>query len=1039
MLERRISDLLALFPRGMTQEQLVWRLRQGGLRPDPSSMLAALTRLTERGEIRRELNRWHLAYNLAAPETEAKQSAHASGLQYDGVLRSIQATLREAGDDENAVKELDEDRASVSWRAALSYYAATQRQDPRGNVERFPDQHGGSWQLIHMSGRWWTRACLTIPVASLPGPFRETLTRAAREGAASIGWPVSVFHGPTGATCLPGLLIPVTWKLKAELLEITPQAVSPSLNPVWLREVRRRTQWSEDALRDALTLGEEASGFEEVSERISHALARIGGGCLRPAVLASDMALGGDGLRNSAGFFLPDEATFTRAVAADLDRLAEWTPETRRGTALAEVFEPSSLATATTAVAEPLDLTDDQFAAAFNALSGPLTVIQGPPGTGKSQTIVSILCSALAQGQSVLFVARNHRAIDEVEQRLEVLLPDLPVLTRGRDADGVRDQGFTDALTSLLEGTTRTPDMLLAAEAARAALLPWMQNATAMRQAQRQRDALGVRLAELVERARAIKAALPEDQTRGELGLWIRMMTLLLRFRSKKLSLDVPLSDQSTLAQVEARIVQLRAEFDALPDTSQIETLPLIDPLRAICRDVTFPDVETQAAMRERKSELEFQPGGLRLAALNADDAQKIVRHRPIWAITSLSVPGRVPLIPKLFDLAVFDEASQCDIASALPVLARTKRAVVVGDPQQLTFIPGLGRAQEHALMDAAEMPRQGRAQWAQSINSLYDFTRRRVPANQVHLLRDQFRSAPEIVDYTNDAFYGGKLIARRSGEEFQPPDGYKPGVHWQDVKGAVQREDGGNINRAEAEWIVQRLVQLSKEAGFDGTVGVISPFNAQVGLIRRLVDAALDEPARRRLHLHVNTVDRWQGGEADFVLFSMVAGRSAPQSAISFLSRERRRFNVAISRARAVAVVVGDLEWARGCGIAHICTLADHATRPPRAPLELSESIWERRMAVALQGRGLAFTQQYAVGRRRLDFALFADNVKLDLEVDGRRWHTGADGNRKTSDRLRDREMISLGWKVRRFWVHELQSDMEGCLDTIERDIGRR
>ena len=48
------------------------------------------------------------------------------------------------------------------------------------------------------------------------------------------------------------------------------------------------------------------------------------------------------------------------------------------------------------------------------------------------------------------------------------------------------------------------------------------------------------------------------------------------------------------------------------------------------------------------------------------------------WAVTSLSARGRVPFEPGYFDLVVIDEASQCDIASALPLLYRAKRSVII-------------------------------------------------------------------------------------------------------------------------------------------------------------------------------------------------------------------------------------------------------------------------------------------------------------------------------------------------------------------------
>lgn len=93
--------------------------------------------------------------------------------------------------------------------------------------------------------------------------------------------------------------------------------------------------------------------------------------------------------------------------------------------------------------------------------------------------------------------------------------------------------------------------------------------------------------------------------------------------------------------------------------------------------------------------------------------------------------------------------------------------------------------------------------------------------------------------------------------------------------------------------------------------------------------------------------------------------------------------------------------------------------------------------MHAALRRRGLEAIPQYPVGSRYLDLALDPEGRKLDVEVDGRRWHANPDGERKSADHLRDRELIARGWKVRRFWVHELAADMENCIDIIERDLG--
>ena len=64
----------------------------------------------------------------------------------------------------------------------------------------------------------------------------------------------------------------------------------------------------------------------------------------------------------------------------------------------------------------------------------------------------------------------------------------------------------------------------------------------------------------------------------------------------------------------------------------------------------------------------------------------------------------------------VVDEASQCDIASILPLLYRSKRVVVIGDPKQLTHITPISRQQDLNLMQKYNID----LEWSYSVNSLY-------------------------------------------------------------------------------------------------------------------------------------------------------------------------------------------------------------------------------------------------------------------------------------------------------------------------------
>ena len=98
----------------------------------------------------------------------------------------------------------------------------------------------------------------------------------------------------------------------------------------------------------------------------------------------------------------------------------------------------------------PFAMSESQLSAARAALAGPLTVITGPPGTGKSQVIAAIMISAAAAGRSVLFAARQHRALDAVQERLEAATGDRPLLVRANDAGQAAGFIFGQAVQALL-------------------------------------------------------------------------------------------------------------------------------------------------------------------------------------------------------------------------------------------------------------------------------------------------------------------------------------------------------------------------------------------------------------------------------------------------------------------------------------------------------------------------------------------------------------------------------------------------------------
>ena len=1054
MFTETITRILELSPSGLTNEQLLWRLRRSGLRLRPEDILQTLAMLADTGVAGISASgRWRLAQFERPP---LGRSADASiftspGPTHAVTLRAVTALAApHAAGDVTGLAQSDptpEDapRADTDWRKLLAYYAATQRLDPRGAVDERADRHGLSWQLFRADGRWWDAGELRFAAHALPPDFRESLSRRPGK-ACSLGYPIGLFSEADLPCFVPALLLPATYRFEGPefIVEIT--APEPALNPRWLEPALRRLRgWKKDQLIEALFPEGEDSAFEDVVMRLANAVATLGSVSLKPAQPAGELTIEGEGLRNAAGVFLPTDARFTQGAERDLDAMRGWSDDALRGTSLWPLLCAAGTsggrvdgASSSDAVAPsgPQVLTDRQYDAAVSALSGPLTLIQGPPGTGKSEVILSLLASIVLAGHSALLVSKNHRALDEVEERLIRIVGAVPVLTRARDGDGERDTSLLAQMRVLADGDA-LPDGTAALDGA-SEVMALARQLLALRLRRHRLNEL-IALSDAVERLERWDNAAPPAQTKpagqgGLCGVSSRCCGAFFATRAAERR-----DDRMALAErvqvLRRKLVDLAddpsaGKADALAEAVATEAAAA---LKRFAVRVTTPDHAARQILADRLQALQFG-GRAKAAQMTAEEARLVLRHRPIWAVSTLSAASRVPLLPAVFEYVIFDEASQCDIASALPLFARARRAVVVGDPMQLGFIPQLSVRQEHALMNAVGLGPAARHSVAQSINSLFDFVRPRGTASR-HFLADQFRSDPSIVAYLNDAFYEGRPVAAQDERKARWPDGYKPGLAWHDVRGRPTREDGGNVNHAEADEIVRLLVGMIRERHFTGSIGVLSPFNTQVALLLRRIRTALSEAERR--DLRVATIDRFQGGEADVVIFSLVVAGGVHPGALTFYDRERRRVNVAISRARALCLVVGDKEFARKSRVRTLAFLAEAVGRPPR-PRDPFDSEWERRLHAALRRRGLEPIPQYPVGSRFLDFALDPEGRKLDVEVDGCRWHADPDGNRKVADRLRDRELIARGWKIRRFWVHELAEDMEKCVDLVERDLGR-
>ena len=1051
-----MSDVLKMienFPRGCSARSLM-RLRDIDLLPrERLALLREIDVLARENLI--ELGRdgkWR-AKSRRPVVSSAELSGSQSGVSRDvgDPLLAAPARFGQIPVQRDTPGPENETVGKPNPQALLRYYRSALRADPRGALTQSPDRHGSAFQLVAGTGRWWggeeSLGEMRLQLDQLPSGFREALSkREANENTLAVGWPLAVGRKSGAPAIRPVGLLAAEWQRKDGALTVTIETDDVLVNPDWIKAAARSTSWTEAGLNQIfLTSGGAGLPRDDFLERLQEAMAKSVRGSLQGVQLASMLEPEAEGIHDALALFLPTDSSFTAGAVRDLDQIATWQQERLSRTALAPFleFETTGLDEVAPAInVGPLNA--EQIDAVRSALQAPLTVVTGPPGTGKSQAIVAMVASALAADQRVLVASKNHQALDAVEARLLAIASNAAFMVRTLNPAKEVDVGFRQVLEGLVRDSTSAA---AARDASMATTLKALsEERTRSLETIKERRRLNLLLADHIERRDAIAAhatAAPVSATsaRQYLSWFIRLLAMLrLVNRSKTADVQESVSLGSGLRSLDAAVIRDRSRLKELDITG--DPVALTDRIAEIARKHLPLLLSNMAAVNEEsRLDLNNALRDLQLTgeiALDRDLVERVLDHRPLWLASVLGSPKRIDLHDGLFDLVIFDEASQCDIASALPLLARAHRAVVVGDDRQLAFIPQIGSAQDRNLMAAQGLPSRGMGRFAQGRVSLFDFARS-TPNVPAIMLRDQYRSSSDIVGYINEQFYGGKLRVSADLDRLKVPEGSRSSLAWNHVTGQVLT-GVRNVNPAEVEAIRTHLKRLLMDQGYGGTVGVIAPFRTQVHAIETALRETLPVDLVERSGLRVATVDGFQGQERDLILFSPTVCAGSAQSGVVFLQREWRRLNVAISRARAAVHIFGDLDYARSGKITTLQKLAARSTEPRKRSGEgVFDSDWERVVDAALRHRGLDPKPQYEVAGRRLDFALFGGaHVKLDLEVDGRIFHQDIDGNRKLDDIWRDHQMRSMGWKIRRFWVDELKQDMEGCLDLVEQDLGR-
>jgi very-short-patch-repair endonuclease len=432
-------------------------------------------------------------------------------------------------------------------------------------------------------------------------------------------------------------------------------------------------------------------------------------------------------------------------------------------------------------------------------------------------------------------------------------------------------------------------------------------------------------------------------------------------------------------------------------------------------------DIETQKALENLYGYYTRNNGRLNQAGY--DDFKAAFKALPIWITTALSTQA-IPMLPEIFDLLIIDEATQCTLTNILPLIYRAKRIAVIGDIEQLPAIDNIGSNAEIALAEKYDII-DWIGEYGHVSNNVYNCIVRVLPRRYADVLSliEHYRCHPLIIGFSNQYVYQQRLKLKKDPNQSREILGVN-GMRKYDVAGICQRGDQNSswYNEPEAIEVCNLISTLQQADNISNiSIGVISPFRAQVEKIKQMLDSAGISRG-----VTVGTVHAFQGDQRDVILFSPVVSRGITGSAARWVETPRNLINVAVTRAGDAFFFVEDIAFCRRQPgiLGELARYLEDIEKLQKTSLdELELFSW-----MVLSGWKPEI--HAIIGDIEVDFILInhSTGTKVAVEVDG-----GQHKNTKFQDAARDAFLISQGYKVLRFSARDVRETPARVIKDIE------
>ena len=445
------------------------------------------------------------------------------------------------------------------------------------------------------------------------------------------------------------------------------------------------------------------------------------------------------------------------------------------------------------------------------------------------------------------------------------------------------------------------------------------------------------------------------------------------------------------------------------------------------------PDQDTQ----QLRMRLDAKRNSASIRTLFSKYGQQILNATPCVMASPASLATHIEPGALMFDLMVFDEASQVTVPQAMGAIGRAKAAVIVGDNKQMPPTNFFAANQDDDMDEDGE-----------TINDLESILDEAMEVRLPNLMLTwHYRSQTEsLIAFSNQHYYSNKLATL-------PAAGQMPGtgIFWRRVNGHFMRkadpnyqENKQNTNEVEAKAIVEEISRrLNDPLTKDQSLGVVTMNAKQMDLITTLLEESDDPLIAEHMPgegvapdktIFVKNLENVQGDERDVILMSVGFSKTPLKDRLPLnfgpLNRQggQRRLNVAVTRARTAVVVFAsfdpeDMQLTKNSAQGlqdlrdYLLLARDGVKLNGSTHADRQEILLRDLLAKALRKRGWEVESDYGLSAYKVDIALRKpgqENWQFALIMDSQRW-----ANLAT---VTDRELTPLFLEQKLGWIQTIR-----------------